>query len=63
MKKTMLSITPRQDTVYRALAQDLEISLSELVRRALDKYIEDLLEEGALGRDVVPGVRTVKKAS
>lgn len=48
MKKSLVSLTPRQDAILRSLSEELEISLSELIRRALDKYIEDLVKDGTL---------------
>jgi DNA-binding Lrp family transcriptional regulator len=50
LEKALLSLTARQDIVFRTLAEELGISLSELVRRALDKYIEDMVEDGTLVR-------------
>lgn len=48
MKKSLVSLTTRQDTILRSLSKDLEISLSELVRRAVDRYIDDLVKSGAI---------------
>lgn len=48
MKKSLVSLTPRQDAIFRSLSEELEISLSELIRRALDEYIEGLVKDGTL---------------
>jgi hypothetical protein len=50
VKKHLLSITDRHDIVFKALSEELEISLSELFRRALDSYIEQLVKKGTLIR-------------
>jgi hypothetical protein len=48
LKKSLVSLTPRQDAIFRSLSEELEISLSELIRRALDEYIEGLVKDGTL---------------
>ena len=40
MNKILVGISGRQETVFRGLSQSLDITLSELVRRALDHYID-----------------------
>jgi hypothetical protein len=50
MKKHLLSITDRHDLIFSALSEELEISLSELFRRALDSYVEQLVKKGTLIR-------------
>lgn len=50
MKKHLLSVTTRQDIIFKDLSKELEVSLSELFRRALDSYIEALVEKGTLVR-------------
>lgn len=47
MKKSLVSLTARQDTILRSISKELEISLSELVRRAVDDYIDSLAKDGA----------------
>jgi len=48
LKKSLVSLTARQDTILRSISKELEISLSELVRRAVDDYIGSLAKGGAL---------------
>ena len=43
-------MTDRHDIVFKALSEELEVSLSELFRRALDSYIEQLIKKGTLIR-------------
>lgn len=40
MNKILISISSRQETVFRGLSRSLDIPVSELVRRALDYYID-----------------------
>jgi hypothetical protein len=48
MKKILISVTARQDLVFRKLAEELGIPLVEVIRRALDAYIEDSAKKGSL---------------
>jgi hypothetical protein len=50
LKKSLISLTDRQDSILRSLSEELEMSLSEIVRRAVDQYIETQVREGALAR-------------
>jgi len=50
LKKSLVSLTTRQDTILRSISKELEIPLSELVRRAVDNYIEFLIKEGTMER-------------
>lgn len=40
MNKILLSVSGRQETVFRSLAKSLDLPVSEVVRRALDYYID-----------------------
>jgi len=40
MKKILISLPPRQESVIRNIAKTLELSFSELIRRILDEYLE-----------------------
>ena len=48
MKKSLISLTNRQDTILRAISKGMEMSLSELVRRAVDHFIDSSLKEDTL---------------
>ena len=50
MKKHLISLSDRQDAVFIQLAKELDISLSELIRRGLDVYIKILIEDKTLVR-------------
>lgn len=50
MKKHLISITDRQEIVFKSLSEEIEVSFSELFRRALDSYIEGLVKDGTLVR-------------
>jgi len=50
MKKHLISLTKRQSSTLSAFSEENELSLSELVRRAVDTYIDSLVEKGDLVR-------------
>jgi len=50
MKKLLISVTERQAIVLSELSNELGISLSELIRRGLDIYIDILVKDDSLVR-------------
>lgn len=50
MKKRLICLSDRQESVLSDLSKELGISMSELIRRGLDSYVEGLIKEGALVR-------------
>lgn len=50
MKKHLISLTEGQSSTLSALSEEKEIPFSELVRRAVDVYIDSLVEKGDLVR-------------
>ena len=59
MEKHLISLTTKQSATFTAYAKEKELSFSEIVRRAVDNYIESLVEKGDLIRH---GFRTTDKS-
>jgi len=49
-KKRLICLSDRQETVLSDLSEELGISMSELIRRGLDTYVEGLIKDGTLVR-------------
>lgn len=49
MNKILLSVSGRQETVFRSLAKSLDLPVSEVVRRALDYYIDRCMIRSLVG--------------
>lgn len=48
MKKRLIGLTERQDHILQELSEDLGIPISEIFRRVLDNFIDNLLDAGDL---------------
>lgn len=53
MRKHLVSLTDRQSTALYELAEQLGISFSELLRRSVDRYIDDEVRVGSVVRFIL----------
>ena len=49
-KKRLICLSDRQEAVLSDLSEEIGISMSELIRRGLDTYVEGLIKDGTLVR-------------
>jgi hypothetical protein len=56
MKKILIGISDLHDTCLKAMSKDRDISVSEIVRRAVDEYIESQAKKGGLINDYIKSI-------
>jgi predicted transcriptional regulator len=50
MKKLMINLSTRQDIILRDLSEETDLPLAEIIRRALDDYVDKLVKNKTLIR-------------